>query len=192
MARTYRSIFEYLSDEKERPYLIPAMDGKLDDAGRLVYAKLLDDLDPLRAEWVRLEVALQAQATTDTNIHRRFIELGREIGHDFQRMMRRKNVLNCGQGANETRRVRFSFICERRWETLQPTESSTARHCNACDSRVYHCSTVNEAETHARAGHCIAVSYDLVEKAAGGGYHNAVGRPDPVRDWSENLFPNDE
>ena len=191
MARTNRSIFEYLNDDEERPYLLPAMEGKLDDTRRLAYATLLDKRDPIRAEWIRLEVALQAQATTDTNVHRRFIELGREIGYEFLRMMRRKDVLNCGQGANETRRVRFSLICEKRWETLRPTESPTVRHCHACDSRVYHCSTVNEAETQARAGHCIAVSYDLVDKAAGGGYLNAVGRPDPVRDWSENLFPND-
>lgn len=191
MARTYRTIFEYLSDNEERPYLLSAMEGKLDDPQRLVYATLLDKRDPIRAAWIRLEVALQAQATTDTNIHRRFIDLGREIGYDFLRMMRRKDVLNCAQGAKETRRVRFSLICEKRWETLSPTESSAVRHCHACDSRVYHCSTVNEAETHARAGHCIAVSYELVDKAAGGGYRNAVGRPDPVRDWSENLFPND-
>ncbi len=191
MAKTHRSIFEYLSDDSERPYLVRAMDGKLDDAGRLAYASVLDDRDPLRAEWIRLEVALQTKATTNTDVHRRFIELGRECGYDFQRMMRRTDVLNCGVATKEPRRVRFSFICEKRWETLHPTESSTVRHCNACDSRVFHCSTVKEAETHARAGHCIAISYDLVDKAAGGGYRNAVGRPDPIGEWSEKLFPED-
>jgi uncharacterized protein (TIGR02996 family) len=191
MAKTFRSLFEYLSDDEERPYLIPAMEGKLDDAKRLAYAALLDGRDPARAEWIRLEVALQAQATADKNVHRRFGELGREVGYEFQRIMRRTDVLNCGQGANEPRRVRFAFICEKRWETLHPTENASVRHCNACDSRVFHCSTVREAEIHARAGHCIAVSYDLVDKAAGGGYRNAVGRPDPVGDWSEKLFPED-
>lgn len=191
MTTTHRSIFDFLKDDDERPHLLLAMEGKLDDTRRVAYAKLLDGRDPVRAEWIRLEMQLQSKATTDTNIHRRFMELGREVGRDFLRMMRRKDVLNCGEGSKESRRVRFAMICDKRWETLHPTESADVRHCKSCDSHVYNCSTVREAETHARAGHCIAVSYDLVDKAAGGGYRNAVGRPDPVRDWSEQLFPNE-
>lgn len=184
-----RTLFEYLSDEEERPYLLAAMEGKLDDTGRLAYAQMLEHREPARAEWIRLEVQLHSQGSSDVNVHRRYSELGRTLGYDFLRMMRRKDVLNCGKGATEPRRVRFSFICDRRWETLLPTETPGERHCNACNSRVYQCSTVREAEAHAHAGHCIAVSYDLVDKAAGGGYRNAVGRPDPIRDWSEKLFP---
>jgi len=189
MSTKRRTIFEYLSDEAERPYLLAAMDGKLDDAGRLAYARLLDDRDPLRAEWVRLEVQLHNQATANPDVHGRYVELARECGGDYMRMMRRNSVLNCGKDKTEPRKVRFTFVCEKRWETLPPTENSRERHCNACDSRVYHCATVPEAELHARAGHCIAVSYDLVDKAAGGGYRNAVGRPNPIADWGEKLFP---
>lgn len=184
-----RSMFDYLSDKAERPYLMAALDGKLDDTGRLAYAKMLDDRDPSRAEWVRLEVKLHSHATEDANVHRRFAALGREIGYDFLRMMRRNDILNCGKGAGETRRVRFSFICERRWETLHPTEDPQVRHCNTCASRVYQCATVPEAESHARAGHCIAVSRDLVHDGAGRNYDNMVGRPDPIGDWAEKMFP---
>lgn len=186
-----RSLFDYLKEDAERPYLLAAFDGKLDESRRAEYARLLEERDPIRAEWLRLEMKLHSEATSDVAVHRRFRELSREIGPDFLRIVRRNDILNCGNGAQEKRRVRFSFICDRRWETLLPTENPSARHCDACNSRVYHCSTVNEAEKHALAGHCIAVSYNLVDKAAGGGYRNAVGRPDPVGNWGENLFPND-
>ena len=189
MSTKPRTLFDYLGDESERPYLIAAMDGKLDDAGRLAYAQLLEDRDPLRAEWIRLEVQLHVQATADLDVHRRYAELGRYSAYDFRRIMRRNDVLNCGKAATEPRRVRFSFVCEKRWETLLPTENARERHCNACNSRVYHCTTVPEAELHAKAGHCIAVSFSLVDKAAGGGFRNAVGRPDPIGDWGGKLFP---
>lgn len=188
MATKPRSMFEYLNDETERPFLLKLFNRQLDDAGRAEYANVLDTRDPKRAEWLRLEMRLQARATNDETEHQRFRELSRAVGYDFLRLMRRNDVLNCGNAVNEPRRVRFAFICDKRWETLLPTENANERHCNACNMRVYHCSTVNEAQARAVAGHCIAVSHELVEKAAGGGYLNAVGRPDPVRDWAENLF----
>lgn len=191
MATKPRSMFEYLNDETERPFLIRVFNGKFDDVGREEYAKVLEARDPERAEWLRLEMELYARATTDAAIHQRFRELSRAVGYDFLRLMRRSDVLNCGKAVKEPRRIRFSFICDKRWETLLPTEKAHERHCNACNMRVYHCSTVNEAQTHAMAGHCISVSFELAEKGAGGGYRNAVGRPDPIRDWAEALFPND-
>ncbi len=186
-----RSIFEYMSDEAERPFFLAAFEGKLDDAKRAAYAQVLDSRDPIRAEWLRLEMQLHATATRDVEVHQRFRELSRSIGYEFSRTFRRNDVLNCGGARNEPRKVRFAVICEKRWETLLPTENAGERHCNACNSSVYHCSTLKEAETHAYAGHCIAVSYDLVDKGAGGGYRNAVGRPDPVRYWSDKLFPDE-
>lgn len=186
-----RSIFEYMSDEAERPFLLAAFEGKLDDAKRAAYAQVLDSRDPIRAEWLRLEVQLQSAATRDVEVHQRFRELSRRIGYEFFRVFRRNDILNCGGAISEPRKVRFAVICEKRWETLLPTENAGERHCGACNSSVYHCSTLKEAETHAYAGHCIAVSYDLVDKGAGGGYRNAVGRPDPVRYWSDNLFPDE-
>jgi uncharacterized protein (TIGR02996 family) len=186
-----KTLFEYLSDETERPFLLAAFDGKLDDTQRLAYAQVLDSKDPARAEWLRLEVQLNAKPTADVAVHQKYAELGRQVGSDFRKMVRRNDVLNCGKGAKEPRHIRFTFICDKRWETLLPTENPNERHCNACNERVHHCQTVPEAERHARAGHCIAVSYALVDKAAGGGYRNAVGRPNPIGDWAEQLFPNE-
>lgn len=183
------SIFEYLRDDDERPFLLAAFDGKLDNAKRAEYARVLETRDPIRAEWLRLEMQLHETATSDVRVHERFRELSRQISHDYRQALRRNDILNCGKGATEPRRIRFTFICEKRWETLLPTTNAKERHCDSCNSRVYHCSTLKEANDHALAGHCIAVSFDLVDKGAGGGYRNAVGRPNPVRYWSESLFP---
>jgi hypothetical protein len=191
MTLNARSIFEYMKNEAERPFLLAAFEGKLDDAKRVAYAEVLDSRDPVRAEWLRLEMKLQGAATQDIEEHKRYHELSRRVGYDFFRVFRRNDILNCGGAAKDPRRIRFAFICEKQWETLLPTENEAERHCSACNSRVYHCSTVKEAEVRALAGHCIAVSHALVEKAAGGGYRNAVGRPDPVGDWSQNLFPDE-
>lgn len=191
MAISPRSLFEYLNDLDERPFLILAFDGKLDDTQRLAYAKVIEAKDPDRAEWLRLEVQLHSHPTSDTNVHRRYVELGRKAGYDFLKIIRRNDVFNCGKATNEPRRVRFSFVCDKRWETLHPTDTPDIRHCNICNERVHHCTTVREAETHARAGHCIAVANTLVEKATGNNYHNMVGRPDPIGDWSSKLFPSE-
>lgn len=189
MTANPRSLFEYLKNEAERPFLMKALNGGLDDLARLDYANVLDSRDPERAEWLRLEVRLNSQATSDVAIHKRFRELSRAVGYDFHRLMRRGDVLNCGRAIEEPRRIRFTFICDKRWETLLPTENANERHCDACNMRVHHCATVNDAQAHVMAGHCIAVSHTLVENAAGGGYRNAVGRPDPLQDWANILFP---
>lgn len=191
MSRGARSFFEYMNDEAERPFLMKSLNGGLDDLARLDYANVLDSRDPERAEWLRLEVRLYSQATTDESIHRRFLELSRVMGYEFQRFMRRSDVLNCGRALEEPRRIRFAFICDKRWEVLSPTENAHERHCSSCNMRVYHCATVNEAQAHAVAGHCISVSNALVEKGVGRSYHNTVGRPDPVQDWANKLFPAD-
>lgn len=191
MTNNPRSLFEFLNDIGERPFLLLAFDGKIDNAQRLAYAQVLEAKDPERAEWLRLEVQLHSHPTDDVNVHRRYGELGRKAGYDFLRIMRRNNVFNCGKGPKEPRRVRFSFVCDKRWETLNPSDVPNVRHCSICNERVHQCSTVQDAESHARAGHCIAVPNSLVEKAAGRNYQNMVGRPDPIGDWSEKLFPDE-
>lgn len=183
-----RSLFEFLNDLDERSFLILAFDGKLDDAQRLAYANVLEAKDPERAEWIRLEVQLHSRPTNDTNVHQRYGELGRQVGYDFLKIMRRNDVFNCGNAPPESRRIRFRFVCDKRWETLHPTDKPDVRHCSVCNEHVHQCTTVPEAETHARAGHCIAVSSDLVQKATGRNYSAMVGRPDPIGDWSAKLF----
>lgn len=193
MAREPKSIFEYLNNEGERQYLVPALSGKLDDPRRLLYAKFLDDGDPERAEWLRLEVELHSQAAVEPAKGKRFVELMRAIGcFDWINLLRREQILNCGSDASAAPRVRFAFACPQRWETLSPTEDESARFCEGCKERVYHCEDVREAEKHALAGHCIAVPKNL----RGGGVDldtsHSLGRPDPIGDWARRLFPGED
>ena len=191
MTKQNRSFFDYLGDEDERPFLLAAMNCKLDDAARGEYVELLEVKDPIRAEWLRLGVELHQHATDDTSVHQRLAALGRQINYDFKRVFDHENIINCGNAKNEKPRVRFSLVCDKRWETLLPTEEDSVRHCNECQTQVHYCHTVREAEAHARAGNCIAVPILLTDQAAGGNYRNAVGRPDPIGDWGDRLFPND-
>lgn len=182
-----RRLNEYLRSDDERPFIHKAYDHALGDADRLAYARLLEPTDPERAEWLRLEVALHSRATDDPAVLARFIALARRIGFDFANVLLRDVIMNCGSdGAKkETPRVRFAFVCTKRWETLAPTDSESVRSCQQCNERVYYCDTVADAETRAFAGQCIAIPKQLSD---GGVQEEMLGRPDPVRDWADRLF----
>lgn len=187
MTQVQSRISEYLSSEDERPFINKAYARSLGDADRLAYAKLLEDRDPARAEWLRLEVALHSRPAADPAVIARFIELGRQIGFDYANLLLRDVIMNCGSdGARRERpRVRFLFACPKRWETLAPTESDSVRFCQQCKEQVYYCDTVADAETRALAGQCIAIPKQLSD---GGVESHAMGRPDPVADWAGRLF----
>lgn len=187
VAEDPRSITVYLRADDERPFIHKAFDQTLDDADRHAYARLLDDRDPDRAEWLRLEVTLYRRATDDPAVLARFIELSRKIGFDFVHEFLRDVILNCGleEARKADKRVRFTFTCPKRWQTLLPTDSESVRHCQHCDERVHSCSTVAEAEAHAFAGRCIAIPRQLTD---GGVQREVLGRPTPLRDWADRLF----
>jgi len=191
MAEEKRGLFDYLADPEERHFLMMAINGQISDEERLRYAAHLDTIDPKRAEWLCLEIALHAAATSDSAVHARFIELSRSIPFDFRKLFRRDMLLNCGLARAESPRVRFSFACSEKWELLTPTEDAAVRFCQGCKERVYHCETVRDAESHAKAGHCIAVPNKLAGGAVNLDTSRYVGRPDPVGDWAEMLFPDE-
>jgi len=180
-------LYDYLSSDDERPFLHKAFDQALSDADRLEYAKVVEERDPERAEWLRLEVALHSRATDDPAVIARFIELARIIGFDFANRLLRDVIMNCGSdGAKrEVPRVRFAFACTKRWETLAPTDAESVRFCQQCKERVYYCDTVADAESRALAGQCIAIPKRLSD---GGVESCTLGRPDPVQDWAGRLF----
>lgn len=180
-------IADYLGFDDERPFIHKAFEHALRDADRLAYAKLVEERDPERAEWLRLEVALHARAADDPDAIARFIALAREIGLDYANLLLRDRIMNCGsEGARaEPPKVRFAFTCSKRWETLAPTEAEAVRFCQHCEERVHYCDTVADAETRALAGQCIAIPKQLSD---GGVESLVLGRPDPVRDWADRLF----
>jgi uncharacterized protein (TIGR02996 family) len=180
-------LIEYLKSDAERSFIHKAYEHKLGDAARLAYAELVEKTDPERAEWLRLEVALHSRATDDPAVLARFLALAHKIGLDFANVMLRDMIMNCGSdGAKkEPPRVRFAFACTKRWETLAPTDSEAVRFCRQCNEHVYYCNTVLDAETRAFAGQSIAIPKPLSD---GGVRTEALGRPDPVRDWADRLF----
>jgi hypothetical protein len=118
----------------------------------------------------------------------RFIVLGRKIGLDYANLLLRDKILNCGSESAKRAapRVRFAFACSKRWETLAPTDAESVRFCQQCKEHVYHCNTVAEAASRARAGQCIAIPKPLAERGVAS---EQLGRPDPLMAWVEHLFP---
>jgi hypothetical protein len=127
-------------------------------------------------------------AAGDAVERRRFDELCAMLASDWLRLMTREALLNCGQARGQPRRVRFAFVCERRWESLAPTEAPTVRACEGCGEQVHRCDSVREAEAHAKQGHCIAVPGELVATVDGHDARHVLGRPDPIGDWATRLF----
>jgi hypothetical protein len=187
VAEEQRRIADYLRSDDERPFIHKAFDHALGDADRLAYAQLVEQRDPERAEWLRLEVALHSRAADDPAMITRFIELSRKIGFGYANALLRDVIMNCGSddAKKAAPRVRFAFACTKRWETLAPTDSESVRFCQQCKERVYYCNTVADAETRAFAGQCIAIPKPLSD---GGVQSEQLGRPDPVRDWADRLF----
>jgi hypothetical protein len=74
------------------------------------------------------------------------------------------------------------------WEQFAGTDDPARRHCERCGEDVHACDTIEAAEAHARLGHCIAVSHELVYQR-GGDLRAMRGRPEhPVWVWAARLF----
>ena len=114
-------------------------------------------------------------------------ELARKIGLDYANLLLRDRILNCGseRAKKAAPRVRFAFACSKRWETLAPTDAESVRFCQQCKEHVYHCNTVAEATSRARAGQCIAIPKPLSERGVAS---EQLGRPDPLMAWVEHVF----
>jgi len=183
------SFFDYLGDPDERLFLGRALDGSLDDDARHLYASRLSEKDPERAEWLRLECALHARATVDAGARARFDHLCETNNHDWVGLLRRDLVLNCGLARDEAPRVRFALVCDRHWESLEPTDDPGVRHCGECNQSVHFSDSAKVAEAHAAAGHCIAVPRTLHDGGVSLDVRHVLGRPDPIGDWARRLFP---
>jgi hypothetical protein len=184
------SLFQLLDDPVEQPFLVRALNerGGLDDDARRRYAAAIYAQAPERAEWLRLEVALHRAASPDPSVRARFDELTALCPPQWIELLRRDLLLNCGRAADERPRVRFTFECERRWESLAPTDDPRVRHCDECGESVHFADTVVEAEALARAGRCISVPGALARSASGRSVDKVVGRPDPIAWWADRIF----
>jgi uncharacterized protein (TIGR02996 family) len=153
-------------DPQETAFLRSIVDNPDDDANRLVYADWLEEYgQPDRARCVRLEVELNRLPRSDP----RFASLAAEMevldsAFDAQwvwALVRPARVLNCGQPESYDLNLRFNYLCPNRWADLRPTENAAVRYCEECRKKVHYCESKAEAERHALAGDCIAITSRL-------------------------------
>ena len=71
------------------------------------------------------------------------------------------DILNCGQGKQESELVRFRYRCPKNWNTLQKTKSDSIRFCDACQENVYYC-VYGEIAHHIKQGHCVAIASKFI------------------------------
>ena len=128
-----------------------------DPVPRLIYADWLDEHGDIRGEFLRLEVHCGERETSlrqRRQIRARLRQLRQGICQTWLARLDRAAVENCG--------LRFQFECPKRWEALQEADEGRVRFCDACQKRVYHCATVEEAREHALRGECVAVDSRLI------------------------------
>jgi uncharacterized protein (TIGR02996 family) len=129
-----------------------------DDALRQVYADWLEERGDPRGELLRTEAALAALPAKDKRagkLRARLQELRLGIDERWLALLDRAPLEGC---------FRFRLKCPQRWEGLKPTEEPSVRFCEACRSKVFHCTTLEHAQRHATRGHCVAVDSRLLRK----------------------------
>lgn len=62
--------------------------------------------------------------------------------------------------------IEFVFQCPQLWTGLLATADWRVRHCQVCERDVHLCTTIDELQAHAAAGHCVAVDRWGIEQAA--------------------------
>ena len=185
---------DLFSAPDEGPLFKKLLDRPNDLAHRRDYERFLRERNDPRAELMALtnrmlEGILDAEERRA--ITARVAELAGPPGVDLwgDLVVRTVRLYNCGQATNQAPRVRFTFECPQSWGSLRPTEDEKVRFCEACETAVVRCSSIDEAEKQARLGACIAVPASLAQSAVERqGPLMVTGRPDFPSRWADQLF----
>ncbi|MEM9506484.1 MAG: tetratricopeptide repeat protein [Cyanobacteria bacterium P01_E01_bin.35] len=97
-------------------------------------------------------------------------------------------ILNCGRAKQESELVRFSYQCPKQWNNLQVTANESVRFCDVCQENVFYCTDKQEADQHARQGHCIAIASQLSSDVYNRFTPMVVGRPDTIGLWAKDIY----
>jgi uncharacterized protein (TIGR02996 family) len=134
-----------------------------DDTARLVFADWLDEQDDptakTKADFIRLE--LRMASAPQKNLSRvrllnQLQKLASAIDPGWLAVVSHPKLEAC--------RMQFQFECPKQWERLTPTADDKVRFCNSCKKNVHYCDTLQEAQTHAANGNCVAVSLGLIRR----------------------------
>lgn len=185
------TLYEILTGP-EGARMVPALGGRDRDA-REHYRAWLAERGDERAELFTIEDALMSDEPIDreTIIARAqaILSKGRRVREWWAAVTRSSPTRNCGSAPSGERPIRFAYECPRTWETLDPTDDPSARHCGTCAKVVHLCRSRDEAEARARRGECITLSseqWNDVRQQMTSGW---TGRPDPIAIWADRIFP---
>jgi len=141
-----------------------------------VYADWLDDqggpVSAAKAEFLRLTV--EGATTKGTRGQRkkrqkRLQQLAASLDTDWLAVVSRLVIENCprkraDEQERASRRSLFTFVCDKKWEDLRPTDDRAVRFCDGCQQSVHYCDTIVQARDHAWQGHCIAVDLGIIRR----------------------------
>lgn len=138
--------------DEDEPFLRAILSNPGELTAWLVYADWLDEHDDPRADFIRLEVRRGQLRPTDAewaHTELRLRELRSRFDPKWLAVFDRPRIENCDEA--------FAFKCPKQWEQLQATADNAVRYCSGCKKLVYYCDTLDDAQDHARQGHCVAV-----------------------------------
>jgi uncharacterized protein (TIGR02996 family) len=144
---------------EDKAFLSAILDQPADTTARLVYADWLDDRDDPRGTYLRVELELQALPDPDAApagaLRERLADLKHQIDPYWLACFDRPRIEGC---------ERFEFVCPRKWEQLRTTDDADVRYCEGCRRNVYFCTGIDEAQMHADAGECVAISLGVLRR----------------------------
>jgi uncharacterized protein (TIGR02996 family) len=124
----------------------------------LVYADWLDEHgNTTHAEFLRLMARHAGPGNSDLDWYaaeEQLQELRAGLDPNWVAVFDRPGIENCDTA--------FKFRCPKRWENLKVLNEPAVRYCAFCEKKVYYCHTLEEAKTHARQDHCVAVRLGVV------------------------------
>lgn len=188
---TWDSPWQLLADPDEGPLARPFLAGTATDADRARYRDWLLARGDRRGELLAaLDALLAPVAPPDAAALRaRLAELSAQVPEFWLAIVRPvADVYNCGEAIGAAPAVRFAYECPRTWASLEPTADPAVRRCDGCGEAVTLCTTLEQAEAHARIGACITVPSAIAQEAHDRYTRMITGRPHLPSVWARRIF----
>jgi hypothetical protein len=120
--------------------------------------------------WLTADLAAKIGSKRQQTARRKQLqELAANLDTNWLAVTSRLPIENCLKKRRQAQRqgshrIRFDFLCDRRWEDLQTTSDQAVRHCDSCRQNVHYCDTIMDARQHAQQGHCVAVDLGIIRR----------------------------
>lgn len=186
---------ERAADPIEQQFVDRIREAPADADARMVYADWLEaNGRAAHAELLRVQLELAAvRDAADPAFAAaaaRLAELSEQVEPAWRALVAMAFVEECPASLAKLRpwdrraqELAMELVCPQRWDALAATARDGVRHCGACKRDVYYCTTVEQAQSLAIRGACVAVDIrhagerfrgDLMDPSG-----MVVGRPSP-------------